>query len=357
MKFIQLLLWPLSVVYGLIMWVRNCLFDYHIIRSESFERGVISVGNLSFGGTGKTPHVEYIIRLLKERFSIATLSRGYGRESDGFILGSKKSNVKYIGDEPLQYIKKFDKIKVAVDEERVRGINKLITKFPELDAVILDDAFQHRYVRPGLSVLLTDYHSLYTTDYVFPAGRLREFRSGARRSDIIIVSKTPKIFSPITKRRIIDDLKPARHQKVFFSYIKYKDPVPVYEPDQVFPSKVIYLVLFTCIPNDYPLREHLERICQNITIINFPDHHPYNTTDLENIKSKFCDLPSGKKVIVTTEKDMMHLKTGELSAIMKGIPLFYLPIEIDFHGNDREAFDRMILEFVETRTKDVVRGT
>ena len=355
MKFIQLLLYPVSLLYGLIMWVRNRLFDWHIIRSEAFDRGVICVGNLSFGGTGKTPHVEYIIRLIKDRYSIATLSRGYGRESEGFVLGSKKSNVKYIGDEPLQYIKKFDRIKVAVDEQRVRGIRTLITKFPELDIFILDDAFQHRFVRAGLSILLTDYHELYTTDHVFPAGRLREFRSGAKRADIIIVTKTPKIFSPITKRRIIEDLRARPHQQVFFSYIKYREPVPVYENDLAFPSKVIYLLLFTCIPNEYPMKEHLERICPDLTIIKFPDHHPYTISDLEKIRSTFCDLPSGKKAIITTEKDFMHLKSAELGSVMKNIPIFYLPMETEFQGNDKAAFDRLILDFAEKNKSDFVQ--
>ena len=337
------------------MWVRNRCFDYHIIRSETFDRGVICVGNLSFGGTGKTPHVEYLIRILKESFSVATLSRGYGRESNGFILGSKKSNVKYIGDEPLQYIKKFDGIKVAVDEERVRGIRNLISKYPELDIIILDDAFQHRYVRPGLSILLTDYHELYTTDHVFPAGRLREFRSGARRANIIVVTKTPKVFSPITKRRIIEDLRPRPHQHVFFSYIKYSDPVPVYEPGLAFPSKVLYLLLFTCIPNEYPLKEHLGRLCPELTVIKFPDHHPYIVPDLEKIRTIFHDLPSGKKAIITTEKDFMHLKSAELSAMMKNIPLFYLPMETEFHGNDKEAFNNLILGYAEKTKLNIIR--
>ncbi len=197
----QYLLYPLSLIYGFCMMVRNWLFDWGVLSSQSYRISIISVGNLSLGGTGKTPHIEYLIRLLKERYRLATLSRGYGRESNGFILGSKKSNVKYIGDEPMQFIKKFDKIKVAVDEKRSRGIQLLLDKIPELDIILLDDAFQHRWVKPGFSILLTDYHHLYVEDHVIPAGRLREFAYGAKRADIINRYKNPKsVFSDYKKK-------------------------------------------------------------------------------------------------------------------------------------------------------------
>ena len=215
MRFLQILLLPFAFCYGMIMLVRNLLFDLGVLPSEKFDIPVISVGNLSLGGTGKTPHIEYLIRLMGDRMLTATLSRGYGRESKGFILASRRSNVKYIGDEPLQFVKKFHNIKVAVDEKRVRGIHKLMDKFPDLGLVLLDDAFQHRWVKPGISILLTDYHQLFTEDHVVPSGRLREFRSGAKRADVIIVTKTPKVFSPITRRRILEDLKPQAFPATF----------------------------------------------------------------------------------------------------------------------------------------------
>ena len=328
--------------------IRNLLFDIGILRSERFDKAVISIGNLSFGGTGKTPHTEYLIRLLQDRFFIAVLSRGYKRESKGFILASKKSHVRYIGDEPLQYIKKFDSIKVAVDENRSRGIHKLLTKFQNLDVVLLDDAFQHRWVKPGLSILLTNYHAMYTEDHVFPAGRLREFGIGARRADLIIVTKTPKIFSPITRRRILEDMKPLSHQRVFFSYMKYDNPKAVFENEySEFPTKTSYILLFSGIADDYSLREQLERICTDLTVIKFPDHHPYTLSDLEMIKRRFMDLPTQKKVIITTEKDVMRLKTAELSNFLKNLPLFYLPVEIELHGADKQYFDKEVINYVE----------
>jgi tetraacyldisaccharide 4'-kinase len=324
-----------------------------VLPSKSFDKPVISVGNLTFGGTGKTPHIEYLIRLLTPEMFVATLSRGYGRKSSGFILASKRSNVKYIGDEPLQFLKKFEGVKVAVDEKRSRGVQLLLKKYPDLRAILLDDAFQHRYVKPGLSILLTDYHRLYPEDFILPSGTLREFRSGANRADIIVVTKTPKIFSPITRRRIIEELQPKSHQQVYFSYIKYIDPVPVFETQHnPFPAKVTNILLFTGIANDYPLREHLERMCSELIVMKFGDHHPYAIKDIEQIIQKFQDLPTQKKVIVTTEKDVMRVKTHELSGYLKNLPLFCVPMEIDFHGDDKQKFDTEIIRYVKQNQRD-----
>ncbi|MEI6173835.1 MAG: tetraacyldisaccharide 4'-kinase [Bacteroidota bacterium] len=346
-KVLQIILYPISLLYGLGMQIRNLLFDFGILPSIQFPKPVISVGNLSYGGTGKTPHIEYLIKLLHPHFFVATLSRGYGRKSNGFIIASKRSNVKYIGDEPMQFLKKFEKIKVAVDEKRKRGIQFLYQKYPTLGVILLDDAFQHRYVKPGISILLTDCALLYSDDYVLPSGTLREFKSGVERADIVIVTKTPKIFSPITRRRILEDLKPMRHQRVYFSYIKYGDPRAVFETaSQQFPAKVTNILLFTGIANDYPLREHLARLCSDLIVIKFADHHAYKPNDIEEVIKKYHDLPTQKKVIITTEKDMMRLKTPELSTNLKTLPLFYVPIEIDFHGTDKENFDNEIIDYV-----------
>jgi tetraacyldisaccharide 4'-kinase len=329
------------------MMIRNLLFDMGILNNERFEIPVISIGNLSMGGTGKTPHIEYLIRLLKERFLIATLSRGYGRVTNGFILALKESEVQTIGDEPSQYIHKFEGIQVAVDEKRSRGIRELIEKFPDLNAVLLDDAFQHRHVKPGLSILLTDYHHMYRDDYVVPSGSLREFRYGAHRADIIIVTKTPKIFSPIIRRKILEDIRPKTRQKVFFSYIRYGDPVPVYYGDsRSFPNRSTSLLLFTGIANDYPLKEHLSRYCSDIIALKFSDHHQYNVGDIEKIKKTFSDLPTQSKVIITTEKDVMRLRTEELTPLIKDLPIFYLPIEVEFHDRDKSVFDAAIVDYV-----------
>ena len=346
-KALLIILYPIALCYGMAMQIRNWLFDMRILSSTKFDKPVISIGNLTYGGTGKTPHIEYLIRLLSPGIVIATLSRGYGRKSKGFIIASKRSNVKYIGDEPLQYLKKFASIKVAVDERRKRGIQLLLKKYPELKVILLDDAFQHRYAQPGLSILLTDYHMLHPDDYILPTGTLREFKHGAIRADIIVVTKTPKIFSPITRRRIVEDLRLGNHQQVYFSYIRYNEPIAVYDPlNLTFPTKITNILLFTGIANDYPLREHLERMCSELIVVKFSDHHPFTLNDLEKITKKFNDLPTQKKILVTTEKDVMRLKTPELNTNLKNLPLFCVPMEIDFHGSDKANFDNAILTYV-----------
>lgn len=352
-RVLQIILLPVSLCYGFAMQIRNYMFDLHILPSRTFDKPVISVGNLTYGGTGKTPHIEYLIRLMTPQFFIATLSRGYGRDSNGFILASKRSNVRYIGDEPLQFMKKFEGVKVAVDEKRSRGIQILLDKYPDLDVILLDDAYQHRYVKPGLSILLTDYHRPYTEDMILPTGTLREFRSGAKRADIIVVTKTPKIFSPITRRRIIEEIKPGKKQRIYFSYIKYTDPAPVFDTTNlVFPGRLTNILLFTGIANDYPLKEHLERMCSELVVMKFNDHHPYSIRDVEEITKKYNDLPTHKKVIITTEKDVMRLKTPALSGYLKNLPLFCLRMEIDFHGIDKENFDKEILDYVKQDQRD-----
>ncbi len=347
MPFLRLILYPLSFLYGILMMLRNFFFDLRILPVEHFSIPLISVGNLSFGGTGKTPHIEYLIRLLSPGFVIGELSRGYGRKSKGFIIVSRRSQAKFIGDEPLQLAKKFDGIKVAVDGNRKRGIQQLIQKYPDLDLILLDDAFQHRYIKPGLSILLTDYHHLFTEDYLLPSGTLREFPYGARRADIIIVTKTPKIFSPITRRRILEDINPGTHQKLLFSYLKYSDPLPVFESQQnIYPEKVKDILLITGIANNDLLCEYLQRRCSELVVMKFPDHYLFKEQDIKIIVKRFNDFLSKKKVILTTEKDVMRLKTPEFSTFLKNLPLFYLPVEIEFHGDDKEIFNNYILNYV-----------
>lgn len=353
MKFYQVLLFPFSLLYGVVMMVRNWLFSCGCLPSQTFDTPIIVIGNLSYGGTGKTPHIEYLIRLLREQFLLATLSRGYGRSSTGFVLASKRSAYKYVGDEPLQFAKKYDDIKVAVNEDRIEGIAELQNRFQKLDVILLDDAFQHRHVKPGLSLLLTDFHKLYTDDFVLPSGTLREFPCGAKRADIIVVTKTPKVFSPITRRRIKEELKPGIHQQIFFSYIQYLDPVIVTPGStSLTPYSSSMILLFSGIANDYPLREHLRRKCRELEVMKFPDHHPYSLDDLRKIKAEFDALPTRKKVIFTTEKDLMRIKTPELSNFVKRLPLFYLPITVEFHGDDKSRFDQTILNYVEKNTRN-----
>ena len=347
MKIFRILLLPFALLYGMLMLTRNKLFDWHILPSKGFNIPVISVGNLSFGGTGKTPHVEYLVRLLMNDYTLATLSRGYGRKTKGFIIASDYMNYLQIGDEPLQFKHKFEDIHVVVDEKRKRGIKLLLKKVPDLDIVILDDAFQHRFVQPGLSIILSDYHKLYTKDYTFPTGTLREFRRGAKRADIIIVTKTPKVFSPITRRMLVDEIKPRAHQQLYFSYISYGDLKSIENENESFKiNKVSTILMFAGIANTYPLEAYLKRICGELIVMKFPDHHKYNEKDILKIKEKFKEIFTKNKMIITTEKDMMRLIKQNLYNIFSDSPIYYIPIEIKFHKDDGARFNNQIMEYV-----------
>jgi tetraacyldisaccharide 4'-kinase len=358
MKLLPILAFPLALLYGTINAVRNKFYDWGIFPSRSFTVPTISVGNLCTGGSGKTPHIEYLIRLLRTEFYIATLSRGYGRKTSGFILSDTQSTTRDIGDEPLQFKKKFSGLRVAVDGDRVRGIQSLMTEFPSLQAILLDDAFQHRAVKPGLSLLLTDFSRLYRNDHVLPSGNLREFRSGAERADVIIVTKCPQILLPIERKRLISEIGPRPYQRVYFSFIRYGDFIPVYGEGNNPLSKEYYfernysILLLTGIANTRALEYYLKGKVKNIIPLKFPDHHYFSEKDLVNIKKTFEDISSGNKIILTTEKDAMRLKAPEYSEILKKLPVFQLPIEIDFHDKDKEEFNEQILHYVRANQKN-----
>lgn len=348
MLFIRILLFPFALIYGILMMLRNKLFDLKILPSRKFSLPVISVGNLNVGGTGKTPHVEYLVRLLGDEYNIAIVSRGYKRKTRGYLLAELSHTHKDLGDEPVQYLRKFSRVIVAVDEKRRRGIEKVLKAFPETDIVLLDDAYQHRYVRPDLSILLTDYHQLYVKDYPLPTGNLREFRSGSKRADIIVVTKTPRIFSPLVRRDLSKLISPRRDQKIFYSYVGYDDPIGLEQTGIPVPAqkKFNYIVMFAGIANSYPLQEYLRDLCNELTVIDFGDHHSYTTRDLDKIFKSFDSIISKDKVIFTTEKDAMRLDNQEFSPMLAGRPVFYIPVRVSFHDTNEERFDNYILDYV-----------
>lgn len=351
MNVLRVILFPFACIYGLIMAFRGKLFDWKILPSESFPISVISVGNLSYGGTGKTPMVEYLIRLMGKDRKVATLSRGYKRNTKGYVLANKKSTFEEIGDEPLQYKTKFKDIEVAVHERRRKGIKKLLKNFPDLDVVLLDDAYQHRYVKPGFSILLTDFHKLFVNDYLIPSGTLREFRSASKRADIIIVTKVPGVLSPITRRRITSLIKPRIHQKLLFSYISYGKPIPICKKNEgLLKERYNTILLFSGVANSYPLQEHLRNMCHELHVMDFMDHHKYTLNDLEKIKSNFDNMFTRNKIIFTTEKDAMRLDKSVLSEVIKDMPVFYIPIKFEFCNGDSIIFDDQIRENVEKDT-------
>lgn len=342
MKFIQAILFlPLSLVYGFLILTRNKLFDWKILKEKKFPVPIINVGNLSMGGTGKTPHVEYLIRLLKKHKRVAVLSRGYRRKTKGFFEATPGSSYLDIGDEPMQYLTKYPNITVAVCEKRAKGIKKLLEKQEPPEVIILDDAFQHRYVKPSINVLLTDYFHLYVDDFIFPSGKLREFRRGVKRADIVIVTKTDVVL-PLIEREFIKR-KLRIKQKIYFSYIKYLKPVSIHNPKEILPEHVTTIFMIAGIANPYPLEKHLKNYCIDLQSFIFPDHHRYTEKDIRKIIENFNGHLSKTKFIVTTEKDAQRLNIEPFRSMLASLPVYYIPIEVAFHKDTERPFDEMML--------------
>ncbi len=357
---INYLLLPFSFIYGLVTGIRNKLFDWGILPGEEFSVPVISVGNLTVGGTGKTPHTEYLIRLLSRKYKVAVLSRGYKRKTSGFILADKQATSSTIGDEPFQMFRKFPFILVAVDSDRRRGIRELLNlpddKRPSV--ILLDDAFQHRYVIPSLSILLTDNNRLIYEDFLLPAGRLRESFRSRSRAQMVIVTKCPDIFKPIDYRIIAQNLKLMPHQQLYFTSFKYGDLIPVFRSYDLFEKKSLSdiqaentaILLLAGIASPQGLIEKLGDYTSNLTTCIYPDHHDYTSEDLKNILEKFNQIPSVNKIIVTTEKDAVKfIETPSLNELLKD-RFYYLPIEVSFHLKQENLFIQNILNHVKDFT-------
>ncbi|MFT6167657.1 MAG: tetraacyldisaccharide 4'-kinase [Vicingaceae bacterium] len=349
---LKILLLPFSLLYGLAISVRNFCFNSGIFISQEYDFPIISIGNLNVGGTGKTPHTEFILTHLKKTFRIASLSRGYGRKTKGYRLATAQDNANSIGDEPFQIFQKFTDVKVAVAEKRREGIKQLRKLENPPKIIVLDDAFQHRSVKPGLNILLTDYSKLYKDDHILPSGRLREWKSGAKRADIIIVTKSPTVLSPLEIRRISESLSPQPYQKVFFSYISYKAAKPLNqaainiasEKDN-FASRGVLLV--SAIANPQSLTLYLNRYSKEVESFPFRDHHYYQAKDYKNIADQLEKLLSPKKAIVITEKDAVKFDASKFN----GVPVFSIPIEIKFHEHQELSFSEEIDRYVRSYSK------
>ncbi|MCP4051590.1 MAG: tetraacyldisaccharide 4'-kinase [Mesoflavibacter sp.] len=331
MKFIRIILFPFVPIYFLVTWFRNLAYDKGWFKSTSYDFPIICVGNLSAGGTGKTPMVEYLIRLLKDETNLATLSRGYGRKTKGFLLAEDSITATELGDEPFQFYHKFkDEITVAVDEDRQHGISTLRALKTKPEVVILDDAFQHRKVKAGYNILLTTYNNLYVDDFVLPTGNLREPKKGAKRANIIVVTKCPEFLSQNDKEAIVLKLKPKVYQHVFFSHISYNDSV-LNETQKVGLKALKSFTLVTGIANAKPLVNYLKSQQLDFNHIEFKDHHNFTADDVKKL--------SKLERIVTTEKDYMRLKN---EAVLKG-KLYFLPIKTVIDNS--EQFDALVKAF------------
>lgn len=346
------LLLPISLIYSFVLYIRHKLFDWGILKSKSYDIPNICIGNLNLGGTGKTPHIEYLVRLLSDKYNIAVLSRGYGRKTKGFILANSSHTHEDIGDEPLQYFKKFSNISVAVDEDRCEGMERLLQEENPPQVVLLDDAYQHRKIKSGLNVLLTDYYYLYSKNYLVPAGGLRDIKAAAKRADIIVVTKSPEVLTPYYKKDVEESLKPLPHQKLFYSYIEYQEFQPLSKCSFNTNIKEAKTVLLLCgIANTYSLEDHIKRKYNTISNIKFNDHHNFTEKDIDMIIEKYNSLIGKNKVIVTTEKDAMRLINSSYISKFDNIPIYTIPIKVKFHKEENNSFDDEILRYVNNHSQ------
>ena len=348
---------PLSWLYGMGVRFRNFCFDVGILKSLDFKVPVISVGNITVGGTGKTPHVEYLIRLLHDKFHVAVLSRGYKRKTNGYLLATPEMTEREIGDEPFQMKQKFPDISVAVDKKRVRGIQQLTANDQSLDVILLDDAFQHRYVKPGINILLVDYHRLIIYDKLLPAGRLREPESGKNRADIVIVTKCPKNLKPMEYRVLTKAMNLYPYQHLYFTTLQYDSPYPIFPEGASVPSGFpadTNILLLTGIASPRQLEEDLGKQTSNITPLSFADHHNFKSKDVALINETFAAMVS-PKCVVTTEKDAARLQhlDGLSDEVRRNI--YALPVRISFIQPEQEdQFNENIIGYVRKNSRNSI---
>lgn len=344
-------LFPFSLLYRSIVSTRNKFFDWGWIKSSNFELPIISVGNITVGGTGKTPHIEYLIRFLSEKCSVGTISRGYKRKTKGFVLVSTQSTAKNVGDEPLQIKQKFPNTTVVVDEKRVHAVNQLISAKKTPEVILLDDAYQHRHITPGLNILLVDYSNPITKDHMLPVGRLREPAHNSNRANIVILTKCPDNLRPIDFRIMAKELNLFPYQKLFFTTFKYNGLAPLFGHHQkhktVNDLEGVNVLIVTGIANPKPIYKKLEKVGAILTKLNFPDHYDFKSSDINKITNTFIGIKEKNKVVLCTEKDAVRFKTNNFSQKLTKLPIYSLPIEVEFLNNDEMNFKLEIENYIE----------
>lgn len=344
LKSFRILLLPFALLYWLGIAIRNWLYDKRILESTSFGLPLICVGNLSVGGTGKSPMVEYLVANLKNKFKVATLSRGYKRKTRGYAMADEKTTALEIGDEPMQFHLKFPEVPVAVGEERILAIPQLLHDRPETKVIILDDAFQHRTVKAGLNILLTDYNNLFTRDFYLPTGDLRDLKSSYKRAEIIVVTKCKKDLGEVEKQKLIKEINPLPGQQVFFTAINYSRPYHIISKMEKGLDKKVEILLVTGIANPRPLKKLLEEHSNTYQMLQYADHHIFTIDDLKEIKQAFNKIDAGEKVILTTEKDAVRLL--KFSDEIKDLPFYVVPVRHQFLFQEESKFDQLVSDFV-----------
>ena len=331
---------PFSLIWWLIISIRNFFYDKGWLKSFEFDFPIILVGNISTGGTGKTPHIEYLIRLLKQNYKVATLSRGYKRKLKGYALSTELSLVEDIGDEPKQFKQKFPDIEVAVSENRVNGVYYLLNDEPATQVILMDDGFQHRRIKPGLQIILTEYSNLFSDDLILPAGNLREPKSGKKRADIIIVSKCPATITESEKNKIEQKLNLISGQHLFFTSLEFEPIKPLFEDQQKTELlKGDKAVLITGIADAKLLKSYLKNNCELIRSVSFPDHHYFSVQDIGRMGRE-------SKTIISTEKDAMRLMEQKEEILKNGLSVFIVPVSVRFLFNGEITFNQLITAYI-----------
>lgn len=339
----RLFLFPFAILYGLVISLRNFLYEKKLIGSVVFNLPIISVGNLSVGGTGKSPMVDFLITLLKKTYPVATLSRGYKRRTSGYLLAAEGTTAIEIGDEPMQFHIKHPDVAVSVCEKRIEAIPQLLYDRPETKVVVLDDAYQHREINPGFQILLTEYANLYTRDFFLPTGDLRDQKKSAERADVIVVTKCPTSLSEHDRFLIMKELSPLPHQQIFFTAIKYNVPYHIVSGEQKKLTKDCELLLVCGIANPEPLTGYIHEHSKTYDALFFSDHHIFNIDDIKDIRERFERLTEGHKMIVTTEKDAVRLV--RFREKIEDLPFYVLPISIDFLYDQQNDFENLISKY------------
>ncbi|UMB60556.1 tetraacyldisaccharide 4'-kinase [Lutibacter sp. A80] len=342
MNVLRIIAYPFAILYGIITSIRNFLYDINVLKSTKFKTPTIVVGNLSVGGTGKTPQIEYLIRLLQNNYKIAVLSRGYKRKSTGFIIADKDATAELIGDEPYQFYKKFKNIIVCVDANRTNAIQQLEQLESPPDVILLDDAFQHRKVAGGFNILLTDFNNLYVNDSMLPTGNLREHKFGAKRAQLIVVTKCPKNLSKEEQFKITKKINPAKNQLVFFTAIDYNSNLHGDSEINIDELQYFEVLLVTGIANPTPLTDFLKDRSIDFKHLKYPDHYNFKSQDISKIEETLNSFKSKKKLVLTTEKDYVRI-------FDKVKNLHYISIK-SFVINYKNDFDNKIINYVEQST-------
>lgn len=342
----RLFLFPLTLLYGVVVRMRNYLYDKKIIEGIAFNIPIFCVGNLSVGGTGKSPMVDYLLSLLKQQYPVATISRGYKRRTSGYVLATEQTTAIEIGDEPMQFHLNHPDVAISVCEKRIEAVPELLYDRPETKAIVLDDAFQHREIKAGMQIILTEYNNLYTRDLFLPTGDLRDQTSSADRADIIVVTKCPADLSEHGRFLVLQELSPKRHQYVFFTTIQYGTPYHIISGHEYTITKDTEVLLICGIANPRPLTQYIHDESKTYDALFYNDHHLFSIDDINEIKYRFDAILEGEKIILTTGKDAVRLVRYKEQ--LEDLPVYVIPISVHFLFGQSVEFNKLILDYPKT---------